>query len=132
MSDMFPCSKCGKQFLPVVAGTLCPDCLKPTKSALQQLAEDADLSVRSYSGRFMFGKSCLGIEGDNLCDIFAALFQAAADTEPDMQEVADQVRNARSDQMGLGSILYFPSVPFINEDEDEEDYTFEEVCDRGF
>ncbi len=103
---------------------------KIEKSALQQLAEDAELDVRSYSGRGMFGRECLGIEGDDVCDIFAALFQAAADTEPDLQEIADALRNCSRDQMGLGAILYFPRVPFCD-DSEEEDYTLEEACQRG-
>jgi hypothetical protein len=37
--------------------------MEPTKSALQLAFEDINMAgVRSYSGRGMFGKTCLGVE----------------------------------------------------------------------
>lgn len=103
------------------------------KTELQQLCEDAaddgryggrQMRVRSYSGRGMFGASCLGVEGDSLVEIFAALFQAAADQGPDLQEIADALADGRTDSMGRGVILYFPQIGFVDEEEEE----LEEDC----
>lgn len=94
------------------------------KHLLQQLAEDAGLSTRDYSGRCMYGASCLGVEGDDTVSIFAALFQAVADNEPmfeEIQEIADALKNTRSDSMGLGVILYWPSVKFDGKEKEDED-----------
>jgi len=107
-----------------------------TKSALQDLAEAAELHVRSYSGRFMFGKDCLGIEGSSITEIYGALFQAAADVSCDMQTIAEELQGAHSDSMGRDVIVYFPQVAYESDEdeedeEDEEDYSLEEACQRG-
>lgn len=91
------------------------------KSSLQQLCEDAGLDVRTYSGRSMYGKQCLGVQADDgISELYADLFQAAADTDVDLQEVADDLRGACQDAMGRGSILYFPSIPFCEEEDEGE------------
>ena len=33
------------------------------QNALEDIAEDHDIKVRSYSGRAMYGRECLGIVG---------------------------------------------------------------------
>ena len=95
------------------------------KHALQKLIEgsDEDFKVRSYSGRGMFGKRCLGIEVDreySLGDVFAAILEAIANddcvlNEQGLEEAAEAFRNMSSDNMGLGMIYYFPNVPYSDE-----------------
>lgn len=68
------------------------------ESLLAEIAAEADGTVyRDYSGRFMFGATCVGIEGDNL----AAILEAAG---------ARGLRGARHDQMGKGWIVYWPHL----------------------
>mgnify|MGYP003395646932 CR=1 FL=1 len=66
----------------------------------------AGYKARSYSGRFMYGKECLGVtlsrgqsETDFVLDI--------AEFDP---TVAQLLRHPTSDAMGLGIIIYWPSI----------------------
>lgn len=97
----------------------------PEKHALQKLVEaaDEDFKVRSYSGRGMYGKTCLGIDIDrdtSLGDVFASILEAIANdesvvNEDGLIEAAEALRGMRSDNMGLGTIYYFPNVPYSDE-----------------
>lgn len=71
------------------------------------LSED---NVREdYSGRGMYGSSCVGI----VCDVGDLLvFAAALGSNADEW---DWVGGACSDSMGLSSIWYWPSVSFAEE-----------------
>ncbi len=89
-------------------------------SKLQQILEDAGFETRSYSGRAMYGKSCLGVEvarGQSLGELFATIIENVE--EDDRYEVAQQVRRLCTDSMGLGTIVYFPNVEF--DDANSED-----------
>jgi ribosome-binding factor A len=104
------------------------------KHALQKLIEssDTELKIRSYSGRGMFGKQCLGIDverGQSIGDVFAAILEGVANDDSvlngqGLEEAAEAFRNMSSDNMGLGTIYYFPNVRYI---EDEEQDDLEEV-----
>lgn len=90
---------------------------------------------KGYSGRSMYGKTCLGIISDNpVCDI-AQLALAALDeadsfcdeerAEAFMRIVSSALTNARTDSMGRSTIVYFPGVDVPSdemevEDEDED------------
>lgn len=68
------------------------------ETLLNEIAAEAGGSVyRHYSGRFMFGATCVGVEGDNL----AAILEAAG---------ARGLRGARHDQLGKGWIVYWPHL----------------------
>jgi hypothetical protein len=74
---------------------------------LQDAADSADAKLRLYSGRGMFGSSCLGIEVDNFGQ--AALFFAVlGDMSIDLAETL--ARRLRTDNMGYGMIVYFPGA----------------------
>ena len=105
------------------------------KHALQKLIEgsDEDFKVRSYSGRGMFGKRCLGIEVDreySLGDVFAAILEAIANddcvlNEQGLEEAAEAFRNECICKK-CGEIEHHPSSgidqsePFLCESCDEE------------
>ena len=98
------------------------------KHALQKLFESVDVQCRSYSGRGMFGKNCLGVDIDrhsSLGEVFASVLEAIANrdcalNELGLEQAAEALRGMSQDQMGLGIIYYFPRVPFVSEDDDEE------------
>lgn len=77
-----------------------------------------------YSGRGMYGKNCIGIDGDgNQLKVVAKLFVELAETE--LASIIDKLAaRISSDNMGLGWIIYFPGVQYDGEIEgqDEEDY----------
>lgn len=92
------------------------------KHPLQLLLESYDLPVQSYSGRGMYGKTCLGVviplhgQGKLLQKIVkgAAELAAADDpNEPHYEEVADAMDSYATDFMGKSDmIVYWPDVPF--------------------
>lgn len=96
------------------------------KSRLQQICEDAGIPVRSYSGRGMYGQTCLGIEPEGgVGELFSAVLEAV-EGEDDTFELRDAFINLRTDSMGLGIIVYFPGMPFVKESACEE---CGEACD---
>jgi hypothetical protein len=92
------------------------------KHPLQEAIESSNnWTCRSYSGRGMYGKTCLGVETDSyqLGELFSDIIQLM--DEDDRDEICKAISSMREDGMGLGLIVYFPSVPFIEEDEEEDD-----------
>jgi hypothetical protein len=95
---------------------------------------DSDLTPRSYSGRFMYGKKCLGFVTDESAvkavgSILVSLCQGASAVraKEDVMDLAEILQGVREDSMGLGTIVYFPDVPWHDsyetgdEEEEEED-----------
>lgn len=83
-------------------------------------ARGAEYEARDYSGRFMFGKQCLGysVESDRdfLVDLLSyaarSYFARGADWEKfdDWNRFCSLLRSMRVDTLGLNLIVYFPSV----------------------
>lgn len=100
------------------------------KHPLQEAIErSGEFSCRSYSGRCMYGKECLGVEVDrnhSLGDLFADII--ASIDEDNREEIEDGVRSLRTDGMGLGEIVYFQDVRFVAKKDDDEDLG--EECDE--
>lgn len=94
---------------------------------LCQLFEKCDYTVRSYSGRGMNGKTCLAVEsGDNnlILDVIHELCVFNDDSSIQLgkvQEVAEMLRDARTDSMGKGEITYWPNIKWENSLDDMED-----------
>jgi len=81
--------------------------------AIQEIFEMEGFKTRSYSGRGMYGESCLGVEigGDKeLGRIISALILGVEDCSRDA--VAAAVKNLRTDSMGPGTVVYFPGVKY--------------------
>lgn len=83
-----------------------------------------EFNLRSdYSGRAMYGNTCIGITGDtsDLLKFIArvATWNFEANEDPNSPEgielVEDLARSARSDSMGYDTIFYFPGVELENE-----------------
>lgn len=84
-----------------------------------------DFDVQSYSGRAMYGKSCLAITGDNRIlrkAIAYAIVQAQeAESDPDcdaerlsmsFEDYVESILDYRQDSMGLGTVIYWPQVEY--------------------
>ena len=91
------------------------------ESAIRIASEDCGFSIREdYSGRGMFGKTCLGIVANNIGKAVAAILRNIDD--PDViEEFAGVLENLHTDSMGKSSIFYFPNFEF-GETEDEDDW----------
>ena len=84
---------------------------------IQSLVSDIDdAELRSYSGRNMYGKECLGIDMESMTDAFRF---ALSVQDSDLAYILSQ---PVFDNMGRGIIVYFPDVeaPEGIDDEDEE------------
>jgi hypothetical protein len=85
--------------------------------------------VRSYSGRGMYGKSCLGVVCDSPVDaILDAIIEfVAGNTDQDTTiEFIDELRNYRIDDLGLSTILYFPYIEWEDDQMIDEDENIKE------
>jgi hypothetical protein len=110
---------------------------------LVELLKKIELKPYSYSGRGMFGKRCVGVtlnEGENEVSLGAELanalntwivdgegcemYERAAQHLSDLERFRDQqlssiLRSTRGDQMGLSSMVYWPSISWVEEEEEE-------------
>ena len=103
------------------------------------LAEACSLEVSSYSGRGMFGKTCCAIsrtlDGEpvnltkviidmmsnlmaSLEEVYVNLIESSA-YDPhasgkieEIWDLAKKMPNVRSDQLGLGHVIYWPDIEF--------------------
>ncbi len=98
-----------------------------TKEEILIALKQSDCDLRSYSGRGMYGKQCLGIETDNplqllidmisfLVDYLEAEHEEEQSGIEDLRDVLeDHLRNPRMDNMGRGYIVYWPDFPYDEE-----------------
>lgn len=102
---------------------------------LLKAMRDAEVCFRSYSGRGMYGRSCLGIETGGFAEDtwapFASILEVIADDPDQVRDFADLMSKTRQDSLGLGVIFYWPSVEWTEEmenflDSDDEDNEDEE------
>lgn len=94
--------------------------------------DDEEIDVRSYSGRGMYGKSCLGItcnnpvkvQGKLVAELTLQIVDEAISEEPEGRAVlgalsfADDVKvelisKVKTDSMGTQSIIYWENIPYI-------------------
>ena len=104
-----------------------------SKELFQEIKETADnhgWSVRSYSGRAMYGKTCVGITcNSSTAKVVIAILQDLYHTENNslMEEAFSLLSNPREDSMGYGRIVYWPDMKWedsfeeSSNDEEEED-----------
>lgn len=79
----------------------------------QQLAEEIDGDVyENYSGRYMNGKTCLGIMVDNL---YFSLFDLGYVVASNGIDFARELNDLRTDNLGTKDIIYFPRLEGFEE-----------------
>lgn len=105
---------------------------------------DCDFSVRSYSGRAMYGRSCIGVVGNFPLECLAVIVPALLDEKEEIPgfdwELEDFLRSISTDSMGLQSVVYFTAAPWsedldgilygISTDDAEEDEDAEDNDER--
>lgn len=83
----------------------------PLQEALEELRGDYD--IRGYSGRGMYGKQCLSINVSQ-CDMnILQLGFDLATTDAFSGGGGDELPRMCWDNMGLGRVYYWPSVPYV-------------------
>jgi hypothetical protein len=82
-----------------------------------KLEEGFEYSIHSYSGRNMYGKSCLAITGNDI-NLFNLGFLIREYGE---NETYENIFCNKIDNMGLGIVVYWPYIEFIEENSEEEE-----------
>ncbi len=107
---------------------------KSNETIFKDAIEESGYSTLSYSGRGMYGKSCLGFETSRsqspiqaTAEIIFSLSETCqySGDEIELSEFVDFFSDVRQDSMGLGTIIYFPEISWEadwneSEIEDEE------------
>jgi len=97
--------------------------MKLTEEQLWELKDAVgyfdNAEIDSYSGRGMYGRQCLGITFDSMSDAFRFALTVGGDNDLSLA-----LSSPRFDSMGLGIVVYWPSVEApegLDEDEEDED-----------
>lgn len=84
-----------------------PDPQPLDAEGLADLLADAGYKARSYSGRGMYGARCVSVNLDGLSELLAIGGAIRAAAPDDVDRLA---RDARTDSMGMGTVVYWPSL----------------------
>jgi len=100
---------------------------------LNEILRNADMMPRSYSGRGMYGSTCLAVTGEDAGKVLGRLMGALLNvgeklSAMERQELARALRSVKWDSLGFDTIVYFPNLRFTREDEislaeDDDEYT---------
>lgn len=83
---------------------------------------DLDIEARRYSGRGMYGNECVGIVVDDVVETIIEIVRSAYANNNYLHFWLDELKDYRTDDMGLQMILYFPRIKWegsVNEDESD-------------
>jgi hypothetical protein len=72
--------------------------------------------TREYSGRGMFGKKCIAF---NTLNINEAIWEIASNIPDSLKEL--DIKYPKTDNMGLEYIVYWPSIPYVEEDSEDKE-----------
>jgi len=101
------------------------------QEALLDFNEEASV-YEDYSGRSMYGKECFGIETGRYVNPITVIIAIVTELiENGENDLVEELGYCRQDNMGLGTITYFPNIEWgIQAPEDEEERLKElENCD---
>lgn len=92
-------------------------------TALKMALEANEYEIRSYSGRSMYGRTCLAVTVEDM----SALFKLGAAVYEEMtvtcQKEADMLFEIQThwDAMGRQYVVYWPEIPHDAEPEEDEE-----------
>lgn len=94
--------------------------------SLIDIFEEADYTPSSYSGRGMYGKQCFAITTDkyqsSVDAILDVVSSALESMEPeDVQKLIEMLKNACTESMGLGTVIYWPHIEWEEADQLESE-----------
>jgi hypothetical protein len=100
--------------------------LMSTTKAIREACERLDVEVRSYSGRAMYGKKCIGFvvsRGMAAAQFaFNLAIELAADDEDGPEAIEEfHGRTWCQDSLGLDTIVYVPGVKWEDEGDDDDE-----------
>ncbi len=97
------------------------------KSNFQVALEDFEYKVFNYSGRGMYGKQCLAVNlaGNEVMFLCADMLEYVVDNPEVVEfgalEFSDAIRSMKTDNLGMGSVIYFPEIEFVDDESAEEE-----------
>jgi hypothetical protein len=102
-----------------------------TTKAIREACERLDVEVRSYSGRGMYGKECIGFVVPQRMSAAQFAFNFAVELSADDEDGPEAIeefhgRTWCQDSLGLDTIVYVPGVAPLAEEDEEEDEEEEE------
>lgn len=77
---------------------------------LQELIDEMGYHTRSYSGRGMMGKECLGVSVYD--DFEFGIELGTAITASDSLYLIATIQEYKKDNMGRDTIIYWPNIPY--------------------
>lgn len=83
------------------------------RELIKEYCENEGLNYReNYSGRGMYGKSCVAVDCNNPLVALAGIFAYLVDSDDDIDgyDVLSTLGEPREDSMGMGRVLYFPEL----------------------
>lgn len=78
-------------------------------SELTEALRSVDLEPQSYSGRGMYGRQCVSVQGPSQKDMISRIVMCGLAPE----QVGHLIQMSHSDSMGLGVVVYWPSIEWI-------------------
>jgi len=92
------------------------------QTVLEAISQDCDFTVRSYSGRAMYGKECLVVTFDgNIGKLFAGILRHLdGEHNNEHDDLAHAFENMAQNSMVRGTVVYFPNVEYVDPVSDEE------------
>lgn len=96
-----------------------------TKKFIDTLCSYTNYEIRPYSGRGMCGKSCVGICVENpieaIVDIIEAIWSSSdEDGNNGFLKFLNELREAKTDSLGMAYILYLPQMEWVESENEEE------------
>ena len=84
------------------------------ESVILEILALSGLDLQEYSGRGMYGKTCVGVQADSVEGLLRALVSVALGlTDPAEVEALEAfTRDLRTDSLGTGIIAYSPNTPW--------------------
>lgn len=90
------------------------------KSVIQNLME-SEYDAFHYSGRGMYGKSCLAFRCTELKEFFRDLLYTLDGKDVNLASLAEEFGSMKTDSLGMDTVIYFPYTSFVEEEEEEEE-----------
>lgn len=87
--------------------------MEKIKELIKDYCATENLNYReNYSGRGMYGRSCVAVDCDNPLETLAGIFSYLVDSDDDIRgyDVLMALGAPKTDNMGAGSVLYFPKL----------------------
>jgi hypothetical protein len=87
---------------------------------------DLEFETYSYSGRGMYGKKCVAITISRHVSEFGIVARVVSNFTEEyggahLDEIVSLFEGSKTDSMGLDTVMYFPDIEWVWEDEDSDD-----------